>query len=40
MRTQGEIEAAVCDGVSRFEREDIGTGEDVVRFTRPDPRTP
>lgn len=26
MRTQGEIEAAVCDGVSRFEQEYMGRG--------------
>src|SRR6478609_9345561 len=26
MKTQGEIEAAVCDGVSRFEQEYMGRG--------------
>ena len=26
MRTQGEIEAAVCEGISRFEREYMGRG--------------
>src|SRR5438874_3150061 len=26
MRTQGEIEAAICDGVSRFEQEYMGRG--------------
>lgn len=26
MKTQGEIEAAVCDGMSRFEREYMGRG--------------
>jgi uncharacterized protein YbcI len=26
MRTQGEIEAAVCDGMSRFEQEYMGRG--------------
>jgi uncharacterized protein YbcI len=25
-RTQGEIEAAVCDGISRFEQEYMGRG--------------
>src|SRR6478609_3263373 len=26
MRTQGEIEAAICDGISRFEQEYMGRG--------------
>jgi hypothetical protein len=26
LKTQGEIEAAVCEGVSRFEQEDMGRG--------------
>src|SRR5256714_3497771 len=26
MRTQGEIEAAICDGISRFEQEFMGRG--------------
>ena len=26
MKTQGEIEAAVCDGINRFEREYMGRG--------------
>ena len=26
MKTQGEIEAAICDGVSRFEQEYMGRG--------------
>jgi len=26
MRTQGEIEAAVCEGISRFEQEYMGRG--------------
>src|SRR5436309_15791140 len=33
MRTQGEIEAAVCEGVSRFEQEYMGRGpKDVHTF--------
>ena len=33
MRTQGEIEAAVCDGISRFEQEYMGRGpKDVHTF--------
>jgi uncharacterized protein YbcI len=31
MRTQGEIEAAVCEGVSRFEQEYMGRGPKDVR---------
>ncbi len=31
MRTQGEIEAAVCDGMSRFEREYMGRGPKDIR---------
>ena len=31
MRTQGEIEAAVCDGVSRFEQEYMGRGPKDIR---------
>jgi uncharacterized protein YbcI len=26
MKTQGEIEAAVCEGINRFEREYMGRG--------------
>jgi uncharacterized protein YbcI len=26
MKTQGEIEAAICDGISRFEQEHMGRG--------------
>jgi uncharacterized protein YbcI len=26
MRTQGEIEAAICEGISRFEQEYMGRG--------------
>ena len=26
MRTQGEIEAAICEGVSRFEQDYMGRG--------------
>ena len=26
MKSQGEIEAAVCDGISRFQQEFIGRG--------------
>jgi len=26
IRTQGEIEAAICDGISRFEQEFMGRG--------------
>ena len=26
MKTQGEIEAAICDGISRFEQEYMGRG--------------
>ena len=31
MKTQGEIEAAVCEGVSRFEQEYMGRGPKDVR---------
>jgi uncharacterized protein YbcI len=31
MKTQGEIEAAVCDGVSRFEQEFMGRGPKDIR---------
>src|SRR5437868_15128035 len=31
MKTQGEIEAAVCDGVSRFEQEYMGRGPRDIR---------
>src|SRR5277367_352444 len=31
MRTQGEIEAAICSGVSRFEQEYMGRGPKDIR---------
>ena len=31
MKTQGEIEAAVCDGMSRFEQEYMGRGPKDIR---------
>jgi len=31
MKTQGEIEAAVCEGMSRFEQEFIGRGPKDIR---------
>ena len=31
MRTQGEIEAAVCDGINRFEQEFMGRGPKDIR---------
>ena len=31
MRTQGEIEAGICDGVSRFEQEYMGRGPKDIR---------
>ena len=31
MKTQGEIEAAICDGISRFEREYRGRGPRDIR---------
>ena len=31
MRTQGEIEAAVCDGITRFEQEYMGRGPRDIR---------
>src|SRR5438309_3523977 len=30
MKTQGEIEAAICDGVSRFEQEYMGRGPKAI----------
>ena len=30
MRTQGEIEAAICEGISRFEQEYMGRGPKVI----------
>ena len=33
MKTQGEIEAAICDGISRFEQEYMGRGpKDIHAF--------
>jgi len=31
MKTQGEIEAAICEGIIRFEREHMGRGPKVIR---------
>jgi len=31
MRTQGEIEAAICDGMARFEQEYMGRGPKDIR---------
>ena len=31
MKTQGEIEAAVCEGISRFEQEHMGRGPKDIR---------
>jgi uncharacterized protein YbcI len=31
MKTQGEIEAAVCEGVARFEQEHMGRGPKDIR---------
>ena len=31
MKTQGEVEAAICDGVSRFEQEFMGRGPKDIR---------
>ena len=31
MKTQGEIEAAICEGISRFEQEYMGRGPEDVR---------
>jgi uncharacterized protein YbcI len=31
MRTQGEIEAAICDGITRFEQEYMGRGPKDIR---------
>ena len=30
MRTQGELEAAICEGISRFEQEYMGRGPKVI----------
>jgi uncharacterized protein YbcI len=31
MKTQGEIEAAICEGISRFEQEYMGRGTKDLR---------
>jgi uncharacterized protein YbcI len=32
MKTQGEIEAAICEGITRFEQEYMGRGpKDITR---------
>ena len=31
MKTQGEIEAAICEGISRFEQEYMGRGPKDIR---------
>jgi uncharacterized protein YbcI len=31
MKTQGEIEAAICDGINRFEQEYMGRGPKEIR---------
>src|SRR4051794_5844228 len=31
MKTQGEIEAAICEGISRFEQETMGRGPKDIR---------
>jgi uncharacterized protein YbcI len=31
MKTQGEVEAAICEGVSRFEQEHMGRGPKDIR---------
>jgi uncharacterized protein YbcI len=31
MKTQGEIEAAICDGIARFEQEFMGRGPQDIR---------
>ena len=31
MRTQGEIEASICEGVTRFEQEYMGRGPKDIR---------
>src|SRR5436305_5020877 len=31
MKTQGEIEAAICDGITRFEQEYMGRGPKDIR---------
>ena len=31
MRTQGEIEAAICEGISRFEQDYMGRGPKDIR---------
>ena len=33
MKTQGEIESAICDGVARFELEYMGRGPKDIRAT-------
>ena len=33
MKTQGEIEAAICQGMSRFEQEYMGRGPKDIRRT-------
>ena len=33
MRTQGEIESAVCDRMTRFEQEFMGRGPKAIRAT-------
>jgi uncharacterized protein YbcI len=31
MKTHGEIEAAICDGIGRFEQEHMGRGPKDIR---------
>ena len=33
MKTQGEIEAAICEGVSRFQQEYMGRGRRIFIHT-------
>ena len=33
LKTQGEIEAAICEGLSRFEQEYMGRGPKDIRAT-------
>ena len=33
MKTQGEIEAAICEGITRFEQEYMGRGPKDIRAT-------
>ena len=33
MRTQGELEAAICEGISRFEQDYMGRGPSGSHFT-------